>query len=196
VLGALEKDVVGLIAQRDHLLAAWNPIKEQRLAATAVINRFLSAERGLAERWPRAQVERLVNDPATQALEFAPLLALRGWLLLEKGHLRSAVAHAEQAIKLQPKDTRAFLVRGRARLEQGNVNAALGDLRKATELSKREDPVVLHWFAAALLESGRTKEAVETQRLALLLRPNDAELQEQLRRMEMRQSKETTGGSN
>jgi Flp pilus assembly protein TadD len=88
-----------------------------------------------------------------------------------------------------------MLVRGRARLEQANVKAALSDLRRATELSKSEDPIVLHWFAAALLEAGRTKEAVETQRLATLLRPNDAELQEQLRRMEMVQAKETSGGS-
>ena len=78
---------------------------------------------------------------------------------------------------------RAHLVRGRVRLEQGNVDGALSDLRQATELSQRQDPVVLHWLAAALLEAGRTKEAVETQRLALL-RPNDAELREQLRRME------------
>jgi Flp pilus assembly protein TadD len=78
-------------------------------------------------------------------------------------------------------------VRGRARLEQANVQQALSDLRKATELSRREDAIVLHWFAAALLDAGRAKEAVETQRLALLLRPNDAELQDQLRRMEKTQ---------
>ena len=96
---------------------------------------------------------------------------------------------------MQPTEGRACLVRGRARLEQNNVTGALSDLRKATELSKREDPLVLHWFAAALLDAGRTKEAIETQRLATLLRPNDAELQEQLRRMEKMQAKETTGGA-
>ena len=79
---------------------------------------------------------------------------------------------------------RAFLVRGRVRLEQGNSDAALSDLRRATELSQRQDPAVLHWLAEALLEAGRTQEAVDTQRLALLLRPDDTELQAQLRRME------------
>jgi tetratricopeptide (TPR) repeat protein len=118
---------------------------------------------------------------------------MRGWLALEKGQLRKALADAESALKLQPTEARAHGVRGRVRLEQGNVKAALSDLRKATELSKREDAVILHWLAAALLDAGRTKEAVETQRLALLLRPNDAELQEQLRRMELK-SKETEGG--
>ena len=55
---------------------------------------------------------------------------------------------------------------------------------RAAELSGRQDPVTLHWFAAAMFDLGRTKEAVDTQRLALLLRPDDAELREQLQRME------------
>jgi tetratricopeptide (TPR) repeat protein len=121
---------------------------------------------------------------------------VRGWLLLEKGQLRKASADADAAIKLQPTDARAFLVRGRARLEQANVKAALSDLRKATELSQREDAIVLHWFAAALLDAGRTKEAVETQRLALLLRPNDVELLDQLRRMEKLTPQDGATGGN
>ena len=42
-------------------------------------------------------------------------------------------------------------------------------MQEAVELCHGQDAVVLHWFAAALLDAGRTKEAVETQRLALLL---------------------------
>jgi tetratricopeptide (TPR) repeat protein len=166
------------------LLDQWDPPTEQKAGAIRVVNRCLCAERGLDERWPREQVERLVNEAANEGLEYAPALALRAFLALEKGQLRKAIADADAAIKLQPKHVRALVARGRARLEQGNMNSALSDLRRATEFSKREDPMILHWFAAALLDAGRTKEAVETQRLALLLRPNDAELQEALRRME------------
>ncbi len=193
-LFAQEKEVAAIAARRDKLLAQWDAPKEQEAAARRIVNRYLCAERGLEERWPREQIEKLVKDAAAENVEFAPILALRGLLLLEKGQLRKALADVNVAIQLQPTEARAHLVRGRLRLEQGNINAALSDLRKATEFSKREDPTVLHWLAAALLEAGRTKDAVETQRLALLLRPNDAELQEQLRRMEMRQLKETTGG--
>jgi tetratricopeptide (TPR) repeat protein len=182
---AQEKDVADLVARRDQLLKKWNPAKEQEAAAVRIINRCLCAERGLHERWPRTEIDKLVHDAGGEGLEYAPLFALRGLLMLEKGQLRKAIADADAAIELQVNEARAHLVRGRARLEQGNVNAALSDLRKATEFSKREDATVLHWLAAALLEAGRTKEAVETQRLALLLRPNDAELQEQLRRMEV-----------
>ena len=85
-------------------------------------------------------------------------------------------------------------MRGRVRLEVGNVDAALIDLRKAVELSKRQDAFALHWLAAALVEAGRTKEAIETQRLAVLLRPNDADMQDQLRRLETLKSKEDAGG--
>ena len=85
-------------------------------------------------------------------------------------------------------------VRGRVRLEQANGKAALSDLRKATELSKREDAVILHWLAAALVDVGCTKEAIEVQRLAVLLRPNDMQMQDQLRRIESVPSKDNTEG--
>ena len=191
---ALAKGVASLVAQRDKLLELWNPVKGQQAAARRVVSRCICAERGFAEGWPRDQLERLIDEAVGEKLAYAPVLGMRGWLLLEKGQLRKAVADADAAIKLQSKEARAYLVRGRARLEQGNVDAALIDLRKATELSKREDGVVLHWFAAALLDAGRTTEAVETQRLALLLRPNDVELQEQMRRMETVKLKEPAGG--
>ncbi len=194
-LAALEKDLASLLARRNKLLTQWDPPKDLHAAATRVVNRYLSAERGLAERWPGAQIEKLVADAANESIEYGPILAQRGWLLLERGQLRKALADAEAALKLQPGDARAHLVRGRVGLEQTNVPAALKDLAKATELSDRQDATVLHWFAAALHESGRTKEALETQRLALLLRPGDAELQEQLRRLETRQGKEATGGA-
>jgi tetratricopeptide (TPR) repeat protein len=119
---------------------------------------------------------------------------LRGMLALERGQLRKALADADSAIRLQSKDASAYLLRGRIRLEQANAKAALIDLRKATQLSKQQDPLVLHWLAAALLESGQTKDAVNTQRLALLLRPDDREMQDQLRRMEMRLAQESPPG--
>jgi tetratricopeptide (TPR) repeat protein/transglutaminase-like putative cysteine protease len=190
-LRMLAAEVAKLVARRDKLVADWNPPKEKQAAATRVVNRFLCAERGMEERWPREQFERLAQEACSEeGLTFAPALALRAALLLERGHLRRAFADADAAAKLHPTEARALLVRGRVRLEQGNVTAALTDLRRATEASQRRDAIVLHWFAAALLESGRAKEAIATQRLALLLLPDDAELQAQLRHMEMLQAKE------
>jgi tetratricopeptide (TPR) repeat protein len=187
---ALEKDVNQLIERRDKLLAQWPLAKDRPAKASRIVGRSLCIERGLSEHWPREQLEKLVESAIGEGLDYAPILAQRGWLELEKGQLRKAIADAEAALKLQPTQARAHLVRGRARLEQGNLKAAVDDLRKAAELSKREDAVTLHWLAAALVEAGRTREAVETQRLAVLLRPNDAEIREQLRRIEMK-SKES-----
>ncbi|HZZ80843.1 MAG TPA: DUF3857 domain-containing protein [Gemmataceae bacterium] len=180
----LESDVKRLVAHRDRLLAAWKVEKAQQSTANRVVSRFVSADRGLRERWPRSQIEALVAAAAAEKLDFGPLRSIQALLLLERGQVRAAIAEADAALKLQTDDTRGYLVRGRARLEQGNAKLALSDLRRAAEFSQREDAVILHWFAAALLETGHAKEAIETQRLALLLRPDDAELQAQLRRME------------
>lgn len=190
---AMAKDVTALLARRDKLLEEWNAPKEQQSAANRVVGRFLCIERGLAEAWPRPHLEAVMNEATKEGLEFAPLLGVRALFALERGQLRNAIADADRAIKRQPTESRALFVRGRARIEQGNVPAALSDLRKATDLSGGQDPVILHWFAAALLESGRVKEAIQTQRLALLLRPNDVEMQQQLQRMEKHQSKESGG---
>lgn len=180
---AIEKDVTFLLIRRELMMAQWQPAREQKAAALRAVSRYLCAERGLAEKWPREQLETLVQ--VDDALPYAPLLALRGWLYMEKGQLRKALADAEQAIKLQPNEPRAHLVRGRVKLEQGKGDEAIEALRQAAKLSNRDDAVILHWLATALFEAGRRKEAVETQRLAVLLRPNDVEMQELLRRIEM-----------
>lgn len=179
-----EKDVAVLVARRDRLLTQWSVDKDRETAARKVVSRYLCAERGLAEHWPHDEIEKLIDGALQEKLEYGPLLAVRGWLRLQKGEVRKALADANAAVKLAPADARAFLVRGRARLEQGNAQQALVDLRKATELSRREDATVLHWLAAALADAGRTRDALETQRLAVLLRPSDAELREQLQRLE------------
>jgi tetratricopeptide (TPR) repeat protein len=122
---------------------------------------------------------------ATFELQFGPALALRGWLALEKGQLSKALADAEKAIAMKPADARAYLVRGRVRLERGDAKAQ-GDLQEAARLGDGKDAIVLHWLAAAQAHGGRLDLAVQTQRQAVALRPNDAELSEQLRSFEAR----------
>jgi hypothetical protein len=70
-------------------------------------------------------------------------------------------------------------------------------VRKCRDFEARAGRFVAPSTAVRLLtvrDRGRTEEAVKTQRLALLLRPNDAELREPLRRMEVVQSKESEEG--
>jgi tetratricopeptide (TPR) repeat protein len=176
VLLARAADVVALVAQRDALLVSWKAPPKH--GAARLVSRYVAAERGLTERWPREQVERLIESEA-----FVPMLAVRGWLALEKGELRKALADAEAVLKKHPDDVRALLVRGRVRLEQSNAKVALKDLTRAVEVTKHQDAIALHWLAAGLLDAGRSKEALAKQRLAVLLRPDDAELRAQLRRL-------------
>ncbi|MSU79319.1 MAG: DUF3857 domain-containing protein [Gemmataceae bacterium] len=180
----LSEEVQRLARTRDTLLKQWNPADADRAAASRVVNGFVCAEYGLSQRWPIRHVEQLVDATFGEGIDFGPLLALRGWFRLERGQIRLALDDADAAIKLQPSDARAFLVRGRGKFEQAIAKDALIDLRKATALTGSKDAIVLHWLAAALHDSGRIAEAIETQRLALLLRPHDSALQAQLRRME------------
>lgn len=183
---ALRKDIDRLMKQHHLLLKRWEDVNTDRAAASRVVNGFVCAEYGLEQRWPMEQIERLVDATLSEGIDYGPLLALRGWLRLERGQVRAALADAEAAMRWSTDNARAHLVRGRARMEQGNAKEALNDLRKATALCGNRDATVLHWFAAALHEAGRTKEAIDTQRLALLLRPDDATLHDQMRRFENR----------
>jgi tetratricopeptide (TPR) repeat protein len=102
---------------------------------------------------------------------------------LDRGRLDKALADAEKAMSQGPADARAFFVRGRVRLERG-VDGALADLKKAVDMNRRKDGVMLHWLASALFRAGQKDESVKVQREALKLRPNDIELQEQLKEIE------------
>jgi tetratricopeptide (TPR) repeat protein/transglutaminase-like putative cysteine protease len=117
------------------------------------------------------------------APEAAPALALRGRLALGRGKLRDALADAEKAIKAAPGLAGGYHVRGLVRLERDQPEA-LADLLKAAELSRREDADVLSGLASALRRAGRTAEALAVVRAALLLRPEDRALLEQLRELE------------
>jgi tetratricopeptide (TPR) repeat protein/transglutaminase-like putative cysteine protease len=180
--------LLALTQRRDKLLDRIAPDKQQHAAAARSVGQFVCAEYGLRKGWPRERIEKLLKASLTE-MELAPALALRGWLALEKGQLTRGLADAEKAIALKPADARAFMVRGRVRLERGDGASALADLEEAAKLSQRHDAIVLHWLAAAQAHAGHVALALETQRRAVELRPNDAELVEQLRQLEKQGNK-------
>lgn len=181
-LVALEKAIRELLRQRDALHAAWPQPKEQRAAATRIINGFVCAEYRLNTAAPREQLESLVESCCSETLPFGPALALRGWLQAERGQLRRALTDAERALARTPQHARAHLVRGRVRLEQGKADA-LSDLQRAVQLSARQDADALHWLAAGLHDAGRVAEALRTQEEAALLRPGSATIRTQLQQL-------------
>lgn len=149
----------------------------------AAIDRFVCAEHAYLTARPIAQVESLLGPIFADQVEIGSAYALRGLLALEKGRLTRALPDAEKAIALAPKDSRGFYVRGRVRLERANAQA-LADLVQAAALSRRKDPSVLHWLAAAQNQAGQKADALATQREAVKLKPNDKEFVKQLRELE------------
>jgi tetratricopeptide (TPR) repeat protein len=135
----------------------------------------------------RPAVERLLARAFAPGLAIGPAYGLRGRLGLERGKLTSALADAEEAVRLAPGHDLGYLVRGRVRLERGTAGA-LDDLRKAAALSARKDADVLHSLAEALSQAGKRDEALAAQREAVKLRPGDRELLEQLRALEAKRA--------
>jgi tetratricopeptide (TPR) repeat protein len=186
--------VPALVLRRETLARELNvPAAKAAAAYSAALDAFVCAEWAQASGQPAARVEGLLATALGKDVEVGPAYALRGLLLLEKGRLAQALADAERALALCPREARAHLVRGRVRLERG-AGEALADLEKAAELSQRQDAAVLHWLAAALFQAGRHQDALATQRRAVELRRGEGEYAEQLRRFE-KQTLAVGGGS-
>jgi tetratricopeptide (TPR) repeat protein len=150
-----------------------------RRAAEALV----CAEHAHNVRMASARVESLLEKAFADDVRLGPAYWFRGLLGLEKGRLIKAAADADQAVLLSPADAHGYYVRGRVRLERGG-DKALADLEHATKLSERKNADVLHWLAIALLQAGKTDEALAAQREAVKLKPEDREMLEQLRELE------------
>jgi tetratricopeptide (TPR) repeat protein len=176
--------VKSLESRRDGFLKAAHVPKgkedDWRRAAEALV----CAEYAQNVRLPSARVESLVEMAFADDVKLGPAFWFRGLLELEKGRLMKAAADAEQAITLSPDDAHGYFVRGRVRLERGVADKALADLERAAKLCERKEPSVLHWLATGLAQAGKMEEALAIQREAIKLKPEDREMQEQLRELE------------
>jgi tetratricopeptide (TPR) repeat protein len=103
--------------------------------------------------------------------------------LIDRGQLSKALAFADKAIRQAPRDARGWYVRGRIRVER-DQREGLADLRKAVELTAESNAQMLHWLATALIREKQIDSARAIQLKAVKLRPEDAEIREQLRQIE------------
>jgi tetratricopeptide (TPR) repeat protein/transglutaminase-like putative cysteine protease len=146
-------------------------------------DRFVCAEHLHSRRRLPDRVAALLNECMAGNSPPGPAYGLRAVTQVEKGRLTKALADAERAITLSPKDAHGYYARGRIRLER-TARGALADLERAAELSRRRDGIVLHHLAAAQHQAGMITNAIETQRAALALVPDDDDVQAQLREFE------------
>lgn len=150
--------------------------------AIAALQRFADLRPGAEALSRIAQVRWLKGDlrGASAALEEAVRAAdpraaeLQAWLLtrlsglrLQAGETAAALALAERAAARAEDFAPARLAAGRARLAQGDGEAALAELRRAVALNPM--PEYRWWLADALRAAGRGDEAAE-QEAAILRR--------------------------
>ena len=126
----------------------------------------------------------LIEPIFAKELELGPAFALRGRLELGKGRLSAALADAERAVKLSPREAGGYYVRGEVRLERNDVPGALSDLEKAGQLTESHDADVLHAWAAALATAGRLTDALDAQQKAVKLKPKNQEMADQLKALQ------------
>jgi tetratricopeptide (TPR) repeat protein/transglutaminase-like putative cysteine protease len=192
-MARLEKAPAGLRAVRERGLAVLKRRGELsklvRIPAgkeglyRAALDALACAEDLYQRRQPAAQVERLLAPALAPGLEVGPAYGLRARLELERGKLARALADAEKALTLSPRDASGHYVRGRVRQERGQAGA-LGEMEKAAELSGRQDAGILHGLSECLAAAGRLEDALKAAREAVKLRSDDAELAEHLAALE------------
>jgi tetratricopeptide (TPR) repeat protein len=151
------------------------------------LDALVCAEEACRTHQGAARIDAFLEKATKQLI--GPALALRGRLALERGKLTPALADAERAIELSPRDPLGYLVRGRVRLERKTAGA-LADLEKAAELCGRKDADVLQALAEALADARRFDDAIAAQSAALALRPKDRELAEGLGALEKAKEKD------
>ncbi len=176
-----------LARTRDALAAATTVPPGKADSVRQALGQVVCAEAAYRDGQPRAQVESLLHQALTDSPDLAAGLALRARLALDRGQLRAALADAERAITLGPRQAAGYFVRGRVQLERDRD--ALTDLLKAAELSGRQDADVLQALAAAQHRAGHLADALATQREAVKLRPQDKDLAQQLEDLEKMEKK-------
>jgi tetratricopeptide (TPR) repeat protein len=176
---------------RQEILIKLDLPKEKKTAGQKAVDAFVCADLAYREHWragsvgDRSIAAGLLKQVFAEEVPLGQAFALRGLMHLEQGKAVLALADADKAFAVGAGDVRAHLVRGRARLQRGNLAAALGDLEQARQLSGSKDAVVLHWLATAQFQAGQRNKALLTQRQAIELRPRDEEMQAQLREFEL-----------
>jgi tetratricopeptide (TPR) repeat protein len=117
-----------------------------------LVGSYVCAEQLKADGRPAGEIDGLLTATLAGGVDFGPAYALRAQQALECGRLSQALADAEKAVALSPKEARGWLVRGRVRLERA-APGALADLEKAAKLSGGRDADVLRWLAVALAQA-------------------------------------------
>lgn len=163
-----------LLARRKELDKVVTIPKDKASEYAAALDALAGAEEARRRGKP---YETLLAKALGQ--EVGPAYGFRARVELGRGRLGKALADAEKAISLSPKDASGHYVRGKVREERGQAGG-LKDLLEAAELTKQTDADVMFALSEALARAGKKETAIAAAKVALALRPKDAEIEAHL----------------
>jgi tetratricopeptide (TPR) repeat protein len=175
--------VKSLGTRRTALNPAVTPASADTDTQPTAVERAVCADalhsRGL---WPE-RVDRLLDEAISGKTPVGSALGLRALIRIQRGQLTAALRDAELAISLSPNDARGYHARGRVRCERAQ-DGGIQDLERAAQISEHGDAKILSDLASAYFTAGKKMEALAAQREAARLKPDDAEIRDQLREFE------------
>ena len=183
-LSAAVERVHRLLQRRAALAKLLPPPAGKEGEWAAALDRVVCAEDFSEEGGSPDVVIARIEPIFAKGLQMGPAYALRARAELGKGRLTAALADAERAVKLSPRDAAGYTIRGLVHMERADLPAALADLEKAGKLTAAPNAEVLHAWASVLHSSGRLTEAINVQQRAVKLKPKNKEMIDQLHRFE------------
>jgi tetratricopeptide (TPR) repeat protein len=171
------EEAKALLARRKELNKLVTIPKDKASEYAAALDALAGAEEARRRGKP---FEALLAKAFGKDVEVGPAYGLRARAELGRGRLGKALADAEKALELSPKDANGFYVRGKVRDERGKAKEGLADLLEAAELTNKGDADVMFALSEALARAGKKEAAIESAKVALALRPKDAEIEAHL----------------
>lgn len=125
----------------------------------------------------RREYELALNY-SSDANETAQSHSNLGFLLLDRNDPKAAIEHFTAALRINPDKQNSLLGRGIAEYRQGNLEAAVADLYRATQITPLAQADF--WLGRALEDQGQIEAATSAYSVALQLAPGMVEAQQQL----------------
>ncbi len=171
-----------LAARRESVAERNSAPQGKKVAFLLAVDQSILAEYLDQTQAPAAAIEKALEGAFADGIQLANALSLRARRWADRGRFTKALADAEAALLLDPRDAQALTVRGRIRLERGDKEG-IQDLQQAVALSKSNSADALFWYATALAQTGQTAQAKTFAEKALNLRPQDGEIRELVERL-------------
>jgi tetratricopeptide (TPR) repeat protein len=115
---------------------------------------------------------------SSDATEIAQAHSNLGFLLLDLKNPQAAIEHFTAALRISPDKQNSLLGRGMAEYQQRNLEAAVADLYRASQIAPLAPADF--WLGRALEDQGKMQDAVAAYAAALQLAPGMAEAQQRL----------------